>query len=786
MQNFILLMQAQHELEPIGQVGNTTTWLMTGANPRFILSGHSIPLPAGVYRLDIEALTEWDQLIEPTMFIAYGDEHVETQASRLHFGPTILGAEAYFSIPAAATRLRFGPSSSPGTLQIGKVQLVRSSKALWRARGLVMHLQSCVQTTEDFKNEIRKATRKLKRDGWRGFLRTLDYVADTASTASSKTFTQIPLRAFIKQCTAAASKARALANWSCNTARNKTRASVSIVVPVGNCKLGWFSELLESITKQTNPDFNVVIVLDGSRPELTRVAKKFGRTIPRTTIVENTHRRGLSNARNHGISIANTEFVVIINPDDILPAYLIEFFHRTVAELSVDIVYFDEALIDEPGKNVLNVVSRGVFDLRHYLSHPYIVRAVFLKKKLFERSGGFDPSSDVLQDVDLFLRCVSLAESIVHVPITGYFFRSHPDSLDSLESAGDSENVRSTIQKFIYSFYGWSDCVHDGPAVNTFEISPPLPKNGRVAIVIPTKNRASLLRACLESIAERRSTNSTPYDIFVVDHESDDAETITLLTREKALGNIDVISYRGPWNYSAINNAAIHEIDCRADYTHYCFMNNDIELRTSNWLDAMTSKFSYPDVGVVGCCLLYPDGRVQHAGVVVGMRGVANHAFQLDEPFTEPGVRASGYLGSLAATRDYSAVTGALMIVTRDLFSALGGFDEAFAVGFNDVDLCMRAGQKGFKSCYVGSVTAMHHESASRGSDPHPDDTARFCRLYIKQIRFGDEHLGIMMDWLSTNPSFTLAYRKPFRLRVNKMTCRPLTKSIEYRQSYPS
>jgi GT2 family glycosyltransferase len=276
------------------------------------------------------------------------------------------------------------------------------------------------------------------------------------------------------------------------------------------------------------------------------------------------------------------------------------------------------------------------------------------------------------------------------------------------------------------------------------------------------------LRRCLGSIHERAKHNRTPCDIFVVDHESKDEQTLALLKSEQAAGRIRVIPYKGAWNFSAINNAAVRAADAAGSYTHYCFMNNDIVLETQDWLDRLVAHFSWPDAGIVAARLHYPDGGIQHAGVVLGLGGPAGHAFQFCRERARVD-RPPDYLGSLNATRDFSAVTAALMLVSKPLFQMLNGFDESLAVGFNDTDFCLRAAARGWKSCYAGAVKAMHIEGASRGAAPHPEDTEIFYQRYQNTIQNGDPHYGRFMNTTSPGWWFTFAGLKPFAFEAAKI-----------------
>ena len=236
----------------------------------------------------------------------------------------------------------------------------------------------------------------------------------------------------------------------------------------------------------------------------------------------------------------------------------------------------------------------------------------------------------------------------------------------------------------------------------------------RVSIIIPTRNRVDLLRTCLEGIA---ATDYPDIEVIIVDNDSDDLQTLDFLASLDPR-RYRVLRYAGAFNYSAINNHAVAQARGRL----LCLLNNDIEVMESNWLATMAVQAMRDDVGAVGARLLYPDGRIQHAGVVIGMGGAAGHAHRFLHPDEE------GYFRRHALPQFASAVTAACLVVMRDRFLAVGGLDERnFSVAFNDVDLCLRLNQRGWQSLYEPRATLIHHESVSRGFDRDPIGAARFA-----------------------------------------------------------
>jgi GT2 family glycosyltransferase len=249
-----------------------------------------------------------------------------------------------------------------------------------------------------------------------------------------------------------------------------------------------------------------------------------------------------------------------------------------------------------------------------------------------------------------------------------------------------------------------------------------------VTIMVPTRNRVDLLRTCLDGLA---ATRYPELEVIVVDNDSDDPATLAYLATLEA-PRVRVLRHPGPFNYSAINNRAAAEARGKL----LCLLNNDIEVTAPNWLEIMATQALRDDVGAVGAQLLYPDGRIQHAGVVIGVGNAAGHAHRFVHPSDK------GYFRRHALPQFTSAVTAACLVVARDRFLAVGGLDERnFAVAYNDVDLCLRLNQRGWQSLYEPRAVLIHHESVSRGHDRDPVGAARFANelAALKRIWHTDQ-----------------------------------------------
>ena len=780
MRHKTVVLKPLHQILAGVNVDGVQTWELSGAAPQFEIQGVQYPLNPGLYRLKIVAAETSEPFEEPMLFADSGTGYAQQATCWLNFTDRGSVREAVFLLRQPAKRLRFDPRLSPGTLRLGEVSLQKASRTLWRARGLAKRMQRRIRSLGDVAAHMRKAGTTLGHRGVAGFLDALDHIAEAESIVR-RSFRELDIAEFRARLDKFTAFARThLVQSQASTDRRV--AEVSVVVPVYQPELSWFRELLGSLLAQVVRPAEIIFVLDGPQPGPRRLIAAFKPAGTKVRLVELDRNRGVAAACNAGIAAATQTYFMILDHDDIALPALFEFFAHA-ASAGPDIIYLDEPIVDEDARNVLSVTARGAFDLPHYLSHPYSVHPVFVRRELALQAGGFDASLRISHDVDFFLRCALQARTITHMPLVGYLWRRGRRSLGSKRQAEVSEATRLAIQRFVAARFGWPETsVALGTSFNMYDIKPPPIADARVAIIIPTKNQGNLLDTCVQSIVDRRGSNQTQLEIFIVDHETDEPSSLNALERWSVEDGVTVLSHHGPWNFSEINNSAVMQIEARGHFSHFVFMNNDIELKTNDWLDGLLGAFRFDAVGIVGCYLCYPDKSVQHAGVVVGLCGAAEHAFKFSVGRLDDGSRAPGYLGSLVATRHYGAVTAALMAVHRDVFHALGGFDEAFAVGFNDTDFCLRANESGWRTCYVGRVEAFHLESASRGKtagDPHPIDTARFIDRHLRRIRRGDVYYGLTMNWSSPSLEFSLEPRKPFRSRtVSTTVARPGPRTV--------
>lgn len=744
-----------------------------GSRPSgFALAGLPSDLAPGLYRLDIRTDRSAEDLDLATLLMHFAqggpEERVHLRLARR--GPSLRG---YFVVPKSVRSLRFLPFAEFEP-EAGSATLRRVSTTAYRLRRLAASAGQGARSPAVLRRAFEDLWQAWREGGVPTLRRQLLRMASPANDLLGGGDGELEFASFWKR------RARETAailgetvHWVRPDGTQGERPTLSLVVPVYRTRLEWLAALLRSMRDQSDPGFEAVFVLDGPQEEQAALLERETAALTQARIIRLPENRGVSAATNAGLRAASGDHVCVVDHDDRLAPGFVEAFRRAAEARDPDILYADEAITDAAMERVLAVASRGAFDLRFYLSHPYIVHPVAVRRTLALDAGGFDETLTVSQDVDFLLRCILKAKRVVHLPLVLYAWRTHGESLGHTRSEEVADNTLRAVRRFLDATPGGRAFeVARSETFNVLAVRPPLSAEARVAVVIPTKNRHEILRVCLRSVEAHRTANRTPFTVFVVDHESDDPETVALLRREREAGRIEVLPHAGPWNYAQINNGAVRRIAERGGFTHLVFMNNDIEIGTPDWLDRMLAVCAWGDVGTVGCRLLYPDGRIQHAGVVVGLVGGAEHSHKFVPDRRADGAREPGYLCSLAATRDYGAVTAALMLVPAETFERVGGFDETLAVGFNDTDLCLRIGELGLASVYEGGVWATHFESASRGqsrADPHPGDTARFVARHAEEIRHGDRHWGQSMDWHETRPRIALMRQKAFALRETRI-----------------
>jgi len=521
------------------------------------------------------------------------------------------------------------------------------------------------------------------------------------------------------------------------------KPKISILVPTYNTPEKMLHEMLGSVLEQLYPNWELCIADDASvQNHVQMILNEYAVKDERIKLVFGDTNRGVSHATNCALALATGDFVVLLDHDDLLEKHALYRVAESILTDNPDILYSDEILISGESQHVEQIALRPVFSPEYLRSHPYIVHMVGFKTVLLREIGGWDENLSISQDYDLILRASEKSRTIVHIPEILYRWRINHQSAgqDKRKSVMD---VSTAVLRRHIERSGENATITEGPGFNFFDIRYSLQSDNKVAIVIPTKNHGQLLRQCIDSI--RRTVTRVAYDIVVIDHDSDDLETLTYLN---GIGpEILVLRYSGPFNFSKINNWAI--IQLKVGYTHYLLCNNDIEAIREGWLERMMELGQKPDVGVVGAMLYYPDGvTIQHAGVCVGAYGAAEHyAKRLRLVDAHQKLTATG---RLAINHEMSAVTAACLLIRKEAFDEVNGLDAEIAVGFGDVDLCLKVLEQGYRILFCPYAELLHHESFTRGTstgDPHPEDSDRFKNKWADFLRAGDPYF---------NPGYTI------------------------------
>ena len=515
--------------------------------------------------------------------------------------------------------------------------------------------------------------------------------------------------------------------------------TISILVPTYNTDPAMLTAMVESVRSQIYPHWELCIADDASpKPHVRQMLQELAAQEPRIKLHLGETNRGVSHATNQALALASSPFVVLLDHDDLLQPQAIYRVAQCVLADDPDMLYSDEVLVSPDGSQVLQYFHRPAFSPEYLRSHPYIVHMVGFRTALLRQLGGFDEALAISQDYDLILRVSEAASRIAHIPEILYQWRTHTGSAGHEKMAQVMATSTAVLQRHLERTGQQATSV-SGVSFNFFETRHQIAADQRVAIIIPTKNYGHLVRQCVESI--RATTKQAQYDLIVIDHESTDAASLEYFAQIAQDGTATVLRYQGPFNFSAINNWAVRQLT--RSYTHYLFCNNDIEALHEGWLEQLLSQCQDPSVGMVGAQLLYPDRTsIQHAGVCVGAFGIAEHYGKFLK--LPPDRVDIAFMGRLVCTHEVSAVTAACLLMRKEAFDAIDGYDEKLAVGFGDVDLCLRTLQLGWRVLYCPQATLIHHESITRGKaegyDPHPEDSALFASRWRDFLDAGDPY----------------------------------------------
>lgn len=592
-------------------------------------------------------------------------------------------------LPQGIVGLRWAPVDSPGFF-------IQHSFSITRITCLEASLRALYRALYDFRRFFRVKERRTEAVEkllhpllcfklWQAYRNTIDFrVFDSTSRTCNELWHayQASLQQLLPQLTTHALSL-------------KHHPLISVVVSLPEQPEKMLASLICSLQQQIYPHWELLVYSD----DIEFCDQCLGADVDFSDVRLFFINSGPSEA----LKRAQGRYIVVLGSDVLLEPQALFRVAQTFTTTNAGLLYGDVALIDPEGDRVVEFDCRPAFSPELLRCHPYVDDMLafdcgFLK--------GYTPPADSscrLIIHDMLLQAYKTGVEVAHV---AEFICKKLHHSEPVEQACTTGNLKSDL---------------------------------RVAIIIPTKNAAELVKQCIESLKCTILAGAIRYTIILIDHASDDPAALQYFNELSELHS--VLRYEGDFNFSTINNWAVNQLSEK--YTHYLFCNNDIEALHEGWLEAMLGFGQQNDVGVVGVQLLYPDKlHIQHAGVCVGLHGLAEHYgkfLSIDDRHRE--LLPANARIALTCPHEVSAVTAACMLVRRDAFEKVGGFDEQMAVGFGDVDLCLRIGAAGYRIIYSPDSSLVHHESLTRGKDmgdPHPEDTIVFKKRWKSLLEEGD------------------------------------------------
>jgi len=500
--------------------------------------------------------------------------------------------------------------------------------------------------------------------------------------------------------------------------------TVSVAIRLDGPDPGHLDGCLRSVIDQSYRNWRLVLHVVGCLdPEADAVID--GYLVDQRVTIRDAGDVAPTMSAAHADRRSDDDLVLQLGAEDILAHDALALLAGGASSADVDIVYSDEDGLDDTGGRC-RPVFKPDWDPDLLLAYPYLGDAIAVRRSLLDGLGIALPLAPC-DRYDFELRITEAARVIRHVPEVLYHARTPRFLPDGL--AGDAEHGTSRAHRALESAIvrrGIVGSVESGARAGWYAVRPAVDPAATVSVIIPFRDQATLTRACVESL--ERNPGHRVHEVVLVDNGSTEPETHVLRRLLEQKSRTRVVDFPEPFNWAAINNAAAAV--CTGDLL--LFLNNDIEAKSDGWLRALVEQAQRPDVGAAGARLVYGDGSLQHIGVVLGIQGLAAHLFA----GMPPGM--TGYLGWDRVIRSWTAVTGACMLVRRQVFDELGGFDEGYPVAFNDVDFCLRLGSAGYRVVSTPYAELTHFESVSRGFSGYGRDLQRFLARWGDEVR-GDD-----------------------------------------------
>lgn len=493
---------------------------------------------------------------------------------------------------------------------------------------------------------------------------------------------------------------------------------------------------VDAVKRQTYGNWRLYIVGNGTtNNRTTRYLKSLKDKRIRVIFLKKKEDKG--RALNKALSLSKEPHVVFVNNLDILSEDALYEAAKAIKERNPDLIYSDEDTMTLEGRFV-NPHFKPNYSPDTILSYNYIGNMMVLKRSVIKSIGGLRAGFEYAQHYDLLLRYLEASDNVFHISKILYHRRVVPE-IESLETANRTTILRRKNQalKDACSRRGVKAFVSPGIHTGTFRVRRKIARNPLVSIIIPFRDKPEFLKKCLDSILDNTSYDN--FNILGMDNDSREKKTIQLKKEyEKKDKRIKFYKCHGPFNFSKINNSAVKLTEAE----HIVFLNDDVEIITAEWIEAMLEHSQRPDIGAVGAKLYYPDGNIQHAGIIIGIKGVAGHSHKNIKR------DSSGYFYRSMVIQNVSAVTGACLMIKRRLYIELGGLDEKnLPIAFNDTDFCLRLAERGYLSVFTPYAELYHYEAATRGRILTPkllkevmQNIVYFKKRHKKILKTGDPY----------------------------------------------
>lgn len=496
------------------------------------------------------------------------------------------------------------------------------------------------------------------------------------------------------------------------------RPLLSVLMPVFNAPAALLDAAIESVRSQFYDRWQLCIADDGSTLPETRRVLEATASDPRIKLRRLSLNQGIAAATQAALEMAEGQWVALLDQDDLLAPHALLEVARAASHPQAILIYSDEDKVDAAGTRY-EPFFKPDWSPELLLSCNYLNHLTAIRTDVLRAVGGFCPSYEFSQDYDAFLRVTEQPGRVVHIPKVLYHWRATAGSSAAVRGAKTAaeDAARRALQAAL-ARRRLDAAVEPGPQPGTFRVRLALQSRPLVSVLLPCGGNLKLLRQCIEGLA--RKTTYRPLEIVLVDNSrSSEVEDFYRSHLARRFPQTQYLDCRGlPFNYSKLNNWAARA----AQGEMLLLLNDDIVPAYADWLEAMLEHAQRPEIGAVGAKLLYPNGLIQHAGVVMGIFGSSGHAFKL-----LPGdpVRGWRYFGLPHLIRNTSAVTAACLLVRKEVYWEVGGLDEEhLPVAFQDVDFCLKIAQRGYRNVYTPYALLYHYESVTKAEKtPHPAET---------------------------------------------------------------